>query len=84
MNVILTYQFKFNKILEILQSCEIIVGNESGLICLGLSYDKKVISIYNEKHTQPESSIINGNVRYFNSTKSKDKDIIKDILEILS
>ena len=84
MNVTLTYQFKFNKILEILQSCEIIVGNESGLICLGLSYDKKVISIYNEKHTQPESSIINGNVRYFNSTKSKDEDIIKDILEILS
>ena len=84
MNVILTHQFKFNKILEILQSCEIIVGNESGLICLGLSYDKKVISIYNEKHTQPESSIINGNVRYFNSTKSKDEDIIKDILEILS
>ena len=84
MNINLTYQLKFDKILKIIQSCEIIVGNESGLICLGLSYGKKVISIYNEKHTQPESSIINGDVKYFNSTKSTDADIIDGILKILT
>ena len=83
-NIILTYKLKFNKILEILQNCQIIVGNESGLICLGLSYGKKVISIYNEKHTQPESSIINGDVKYFNSTKSTHADIMKGILKILN
>ena len=63
-----------------MQNCQIVVGNESGLICLGLSYGKKVISIYNEQHTQPESSIINGNIKYFNSTKNADEDIIKGIL----
>ena len=82
MKITLTYQLKFNKILEIIQRCEIIVGNESGLICLGLSYGKKVISIYNERHTQPESSIINGNVKY--STKSTDADITEGILKILN
>ena len=84
MNITLTYQLKFNKILEIIKSCEVIIGNESGLICLGLSYGKKVISIYDKKHTQPESSIINGNVKYFNSTKSTDADIIEGILKILN
>jgi|TARA_A100001015_G_scaffold187925_1_gene209316 ADP-heptose:LPS heptosyltransferase len=79
-HITLTYKLKFNKILEILQNCQIVVGNESGLICLGLSYGKKVISIYNEQHTQPESSIINGNIKYFNSTKNADEDIIKGIL----
>ncbi len=83
-NITLTYQFEFNKVLEILQSCQIVVGNESGLICLGLSYEKKVISIYDEKHTRPESSIINGNVKYFNSTKTGEKDIIEEILDTLN
>ena len=83
-NITLTYQFRFNKILEILQSCSIVIGNESGLICLGLSYGKKVISIYDEKHTRPESSIINGNVKYFNSTTTKEEDIIEDILDMLN
>ena len=83
-NITLTYQFRFNKILEILQSCSIVIGNESGLICLGLSYGKKVISIYDEKYTRPESSIINGNVKYFNSTTTKEEDIIEDILDMLN
>jgi len=81
--IILTYKFNFNKILEILQSCQIVIGNESGLICLGLSYGKKVISIYDEKYTQPESSLIKGDVKYFNSTVTKDEDIIEGILNIL-
>ena len=83
-NITLTYQFEFNKVLEILQSCQIVVGNESGLICLGLSYGKKVISIYDEKHTRPESSIIKGNVKYFNSTVIAEEDIIEGILNILN
>ena len=83
-NITLTYHFRFDKILEILQSCPIIIGNESGLICLGLSYGKKVISIYDEKYTRPESSIINGNVKYFNSTTTKEEDIIEGILDMLN
>ena len=80
-NVCFTYNFTFPKIIDTIKNCKIILGNESGPICLGLAFKKRVFSIYSEQHTRPESSLIGGEVEYFNSSKMNDNDIIKDILK---
>ena len=80
-NIHLTYNFTFPKVIETIKKCKIIIGNESGPICLGLAFKKKVFSIYSEQHTRPESSLIGGDAKYFNTSRMSDNDIIKEILQ---
>lgn len=78
-NIIFTSKFSVTKLIKILSNCKIIIGNESGPICIGAALNKKVISIYTEKTTKPESKIISTNIKYFNSTKLNENIIINSI-----
>ena len=76
--VFLTYESKFNKIIQMINDCSHVIGNESGPACLGASMGKKVFSIYDPKYTPNLSSkIINEKITYFNSKKSNPEKIIK-------
>ena len=78
--IFFTYNKKFNKIIDTISNCSIIIGNESGPACLGASFGKKVFSIYNPKHTPNLSSkIINKKIVYLNSKKFQPEVIIKKI-----
>ena len=80
--IFFTYNKKFDKIIDIIQNCSSIIGNESGPACLGASYGKNVFSIYNPSYTPNLSSkIINKRIIYFNSAKLKSKTIIKEIIK---
>ena len=57
-NIIFTYDKKISKIIEIIKDCKVIIGNESGPVCLGSSLKKSVHAIYMPIHTKPESKII--------------------------
>ena len=78
-NIIFTSKFSVTKLIKILSNCKIIIGNESGPICIGAALNKKVISIIAEKTTKPESKIISTNIKYFNSTKLNENIIINSI-----
>tara|TARA_A100000164_G_C21923323_1_gene781755 strand:- start:259 stop:1146 length:888 start_codon:yes stop_codon:yes gene_type:complete len=79
--VIFTFKSRFNTILNIINKCKFIIGNESGPACLGAAMGKKVYSIYDPKHTPNLSSkIINKKIIYFNSKKLKSEKIIKKLL----
>ena len=78
-NIIFTSKFSVTKLIKILSNCKIIIGNESGPICIGAALNKKVISIYTEKTTKPEGKIISTNIKYFNSTKLNENIIVNSI-----
>jgi ADP-heptose:LPS heptosyltransferase len=78
-NVIITSKFSITKLIQIISSCKVIIGNESGPICIGASLNKKVISIYTEKTTKPESKIISKKIKYFNATKLNENTIVNNI-----
>jgi len=84
-NVIFTYKKKFDEVVNIINDCKYIIGNESGPSCIGAALNKKVISIYNPKHTPNLSSkIINNKIIYFNSKREKSANILKKIIKIVS
>jgi len=78
-NIVITSKFSIIKLIKILSNCKLIIGNESGPVCIGASLNKKVISIYSEKTTNPESKIISRNIKYFNTTKSNENTIVNKI-----
>jgi len=80
-NCVFVYQKSITELIEIINSCSVIIGNESGPICLGASLKKKVHSIYIPIHTMPESQAIRGDVTYYNTDLIEDNEIIKKILE---
>ena len=63
----------------IVNSCQIVVGNETGPICLGASLKKEVHSVYIPINTKPESQIISNKIHYYNTDKEKEIDIIEKI-----
>jgi ADP-heptose:LPS heptosyltransferase len=79
-NIHFTYKNTISEIIKIIQSCDVIIGNETGPICLASSLKKKVHSIYLPIHTKPESQIINVNNTYYNTNEISDDEIIKSIL----
>ena len=83
-NIIFTSKFSVTKLIKILSNCKIIIGNESGPICIGAALNKKVISIYTDKTTKPESKIISNNIKYFNSAKLNENTIINNIYRNIS
>ncbi len=79
-----TYEKKFDDLINILNSCEFIIGNESGPICLGASLGKKVISLFSPNHTPHKSSgVISSDVIYFNTIKNKKNKVITSILNFI-
>lgn len=78
--IIFTYNKSIKEIIKIIKKCDIIIGNESGPVCLGASYKKKVHAIYLPIHTKPESKIIYKNTVYYNTSKISDSKIINKIL----
>lgn len=75
-----TYNRSISSIIKIIYSCDVVIGNESGPVCLASSLQKKVHAIYLPIHTKPESKIINKNNKYYNSKKLSPKMIIKKII----
>ena len=70
-----------DEVIEIINSCDCIIGNESGPVCLGASLKKEVHSIYLPLHTPPESKIISNTTFYYNTDKEDDETIINKILQ---
>jgi len=83
-NIIFTYKKDFNKVLQILQKCNYIVGNESGPICVGAALRKKVLSIYNPLTTPKSSKTIYKKVKFINSRNTNSKIIHNKILKFLN
>jgi ADP-heptose:LPS heptosyltransferase len=79
-NVIFTYKEKINKIIRLINECDVIVGNESGPICIGASLNKKVYSLYSKKFSRPESSPISKNIKYYVFNDINSKIISKKII----
>ncbi len=75
-----TYNKNISEIIEIINSCDYVVGNESGPVCLGASLKKEVHSIYIPLHTPPESKIISNKIYYYNTDKENDESIINKII----
>ena len=83
-NIIFTYKKDFNKVLQIIQKCNYMVGNESGPICVGASLRKKVLSIYNPITTPKSSKTIYKKVKFINSRNTNSKTIHNKILKFLN
>ena len=77
--ILFTHNKSILKIMEIINSCKFVVGNETGPICLGASLKKEVHSIYLPIHTKPESKIISNKSLYYNSDLESDDIIIEKI-----
>ena len=77
--VYFTHNKSILEIMNIINSCEFIIGNETGPICLGASLKKEVHSVYLPIHTRPESQIISDKIFYYNTDKEDDKTIINKI-----
>lgn len=83
-NIVFTHNKDISEIIEIIKGCKIIIGNESGPVCLGASYKKIVHAIYIPLHTKPESQIIYKKNKYYNTSKISDKMIIKKIINSIN
>ena len=74
-----THNKSILEIMNIINTCRFIIGNETGPICLGASLKKEVHSIYLPRHTRPESQIINDKTFYYNTEKESDETIVEKI-----
>ena len=79
--IFFTHQSNFNELITIMNNCSLIIGNESGPICIGAALKKKVFSIYYPKHTNKSSKTIYNKVKFFNSDKISSQKIISNILK---
>jgi len=79
-NIIITSMLSIKELLKIIYNCELIIGNETGPICLAAALNKKVISIYNENFSKPESRIISSKNLSLNVTKLGNKKIFNAII----
>ena len=79
-NIVFTHKKNISQIIEIIKKCQYVIGNESGPVCLGASFRKKVHAIYLPIHTKPESKIISKKNKYYNASKIKPNFIIKKII----
>jgi len=79
-NIIFTYKEKINKIVKLINECDVIIGNESGPICIGAALNKKVYSLYSKKFSRPESRPISKNIKYYVFNDINSKIITKKII----
>ena len=81
--IVFTYSISFSRIINLMNTCSYIIGNESGPICIGAALKKKVMSIYYPKHTNTSSKTIYSKVKFFNSDIISSKKIISNIIKDL-
>ena len=81
--IILAYNKSISEIIKIINLCDVVIGNESGPICLAASYKKEVHSVYLPIYTQPESQIISDKTFYYNTEKESDEVITNKIMKNL-
>ena len=81
--VTLTHNKTISEIIQIINYCDSVIGNESGPICLAASFKKEVHSIYLPIHTKPESQIISDKTIYYNAEKESDETITIKIMNNL-
>ena len=79
-NIIFTHKKNISQIIEIIKKCQFVIGNESGPVCLGASFKKKVHAIYLPLHTKPESKVIFKKNKYYNTSETKPDLIVKKII----
>ncbi len=79
--IVFTNKKTISEIIRIINSCEYVVSNESGPVCLGASLKKEVHSIYIPIHTAPESKIISSKTLYYNIDEESNETIINKILD---
>jgi len=79
--ILFTNKKTIAEVIEIINSCEYILSNESGPVCLGAALKKEVHSIYIPIHTAPESKIISNKIHYYNADEENDETIINKILD---
>ncbi len=79
-NIEFTYKRKISEIIDIIYSCDVVIGNETGPICLGSALQKKVHALYAPLHTLPESKVINKKNKYYNTYLQNPEKIINKIL----
>ena len=80
-NIIITSMLSIKELIKIIYNCELIIGNETGPICLASALNKKVISIYNENFSKPESRIISSKNLSLNVTKLGNKKTFNTIIK---
>ena len=78
-----TYSYNFNRLINTMNSCKFVIGNESGPICIGAALNKNILSFYYPKHTPQSSKTINKNVKYFNTDLVSSQKIISKIINII-
>lgn len=81
--IIFTYSIQFDNLIQVMNSCSFVIGNESGPICIGAALRKKVLSIYYPKHTNRSSKTIYNKVKFFNTDIISSDKIISNILKII-
>tara|TARA_B100001057_G_C22840087_1_gene946731 strand:- start:109 stop:996 length:888 start_codon:yes stop_codon:yes gene_type:complete len=81
--ILFTYKKKFGEIISYINHSKIVIGNESGPICIGAALNRKVLSIYHPKHTNKSSLTINKKVKFFNTKEISSSKIILKILKFL-
>ena len=79
-NIHFTYNKKISEMIKIIYQSNIIIGNESGPVCLAASLKKKVHAIYLPVHTKPESKIIYKKNKYYDAKRISASKIIKKII----
>lgn len=83
-NLFCVHKKTISQLIETINASDVIIGNESGPICLGASLKKKVHSVYLPIHTRPESQAIGGDITYYNTDLINDDKIIKSILDSIN
>lgn len=78
-NIIITSKFSIGKLISVISKCKIVIGNESGPICIAGSLNKKVFSIHNQNTTKPESGVISKKIQHFDTQKYENIEIINII-----
>jgi ADP-heptose:LPS heptosyltransferase len=79
-NVFFTYKEKISKIIKLIGKCDVIIGNESGPICIGASMNKNVYSLYSKKFSRPESMVISKKIKYYVFNDKNSNIILKKIV----
>ncbi len=82
-NIQFTHKYKISEIINIINTCDVVIGNETGPICLGSALQKKVHAIYTPLNTLPESKVISNKNNYYNTYSLSTGEIINKILKLI-
>jgi len=79
-NVVLLYKENISNLINIINNSDIIIGNESGPICIAASLKKKTISLISNKFLRFESKALSNSIKYFIFNNYNSQKILKKII----